>query len=136
MLSKEKIFEQTIYEICKNSPDIKVGDRFKGILVKDDYFDLAKKPCTCIGKIGDTERVLRSDDMLFYFSVTDGWGENDGFLAALGKGFVLRFDAPTDLDGLREFINNPSSAKSMYGNMLRHSEITAAKKIIEAVENG
>lgn len=51
MLSKEKIFENKTYEICKNSGDINVGDHFKGILVKDDLCELSKKLCTCIGKI-------------------------------------------------------------------------------------
>ena len=136
MLSKEKIFEHTTYEICKNSGDINIGDHFEGILVKDDLCELTKKPCTCIGKINDTERVFQSDDKLCYFSVKDGWGKFNGYLAALSTGFFLRFNAPTDLNGVRELINNPPPAKSMYGNMLRHSEITAAKMIIESVDNG
>ncbi len=136
MLSKEKIFEHTTYEICKNSGDINVGDHFEGILVKDDYFELAKKPCMCIGKINDTERVFRSDDKLCYFSVKDGWGKFNGYLAALNTGLFLRFNTPTDLNGVRELINNPPPAKSMNGKILRHAEITDAKKIIEAVENG
>ena len=136
MLSKEKIFENKTYEICKNSGDINVGDHFKGILIKDDLCELSKKSCTCIGKINDNERFFLSDDMLCYFSVTDGWGEYNGYLAALNKGVFLRFNTPTDLDGVRELIKNPPPAKSMYGNILRHAEITAAEKIIEAVENG
>ena len=135
MLSKEKTFEDTIYEICKSSGDIEVGQRFNGVLVANDSYELSKKPCTCIGKIGVTERIIRTDDMLTYFSVKDGWGETDSCLAALGTGFVLNFTTPTDLDDLKKFADNPPPAKSTNGAILRQGKTDAAKKVLEAVNN-
>ena len=133
MLSKEKMFEYKIYEICKNNEDVEIGEHFNGVLVANGLSELSNKPCTCIGKINDTERIFRSDDMLNYFSVRDGWGESDGCLAALGTGFALNFTTPTDLNGLKEFAENPPPAKSTNGAIIRQTKKAAVQKVLEAI---
>ena len=135
MLSKEKMFKNAITETCKNSGDVETGEHFKGVLVPNDSYELAKKPCTCIGKYYDTERFFRSDDMRYYFSVKDGWGEADGYLAAINTGFVLEFTAPTDYNDLKEFAQSPLYAKSANGAIAQKAKRNAAKKVFEAVKN-
>ena len=134
MLSKEKMFKNAITETCKNSKDVETGEHFKGVLVPNDLYELSNKPCTCIGKYYDTERFFRSDDMRFYFSVKDGWGESDGYIFALGTGFVLNFTAPTDFNDLKGFADNPPPANSTNGAIIQKAKRTAAKKVLEAIK--
>ena len=135
MISKEKMILKAISEMCKNSGDVETGDHFKGVLVPYDLYELSKKPCICIGKYYDTERFFRSDDMRFYFSVKDGWGETDGYLAALTTEFVLKFTAPTDFNDLKEFAESTLPANSTHGAIAQKAKRIAAKKVIESVKN-
>ena len=134
MLSKEKMILKAISETCKNSGDVEIGEHFKGVLVPNDSYELSNKPCTCIGKYYDTERFFRSDDMRYYFSVKDGWGEADGYLAALTTGFVLKFTKPTDYNDLKEFVETSPPAKSANGAIAQKAKRTAAKKVLEAIK--
>ena len=134
MLSKEKMFKNTISEICKNNKDVEIGDHYIGVLVPDDLYELSKKPCTCIGKYYDNERFFRTDDMRYYFSVKDGWAETDGYLAAIRTGFVLPFSAPTDFNDLKEFTESPPPARSANGAIVQRAKRSAAKKVLEAIK--
>ena len=120
--------------MCKNSGDVEIGEHFKGVFIPNDLYGLSKKPCTCIGKYYDTERFFRSDDMCYYFSVKDAWGETDGYLAALRTGFVLIFTAPIDYNDLKEFAESPLPAKSTNGAVVQKAKRIAAKKVLEAVK--
>lgn len=138
MLSKRKEYRDEIYEICKKSDDVNVNDHFTGVLFSEsELYDksYASMPCKCIGKIGSSERVFLTDDKLCYFSVTDGWGEKEGSLAALGQGFVFRYDTPMELEDLKAFVADPPEAHGFAANMKRHVEIEAAKNIISILEN-
>ena len=95
----------------------------------------AEKPCVCIGKIGGSERVFLTDDKLCYFSVTDGWGEKDGYLVALEQGFVFRHDIPMELEDLKAFVAEPPEAHGFAANTKRCAEIRIAKRIISILEN-
>ena len=92
-------------------------------------------PCKCIGKIDSSERVFLTDDKLCYFSVTDGWGEKDGYLVALEQGFVFRHDIPMELEDLKAFVADPPEAHGFAANMKRCAEIRIAKTIISILEN-
>ena len=137
MLSKRKEYQNEIYEICKKSGDVSINDRFKGVRFSESALydkSYAEMPCVCIGKIGGSERVFLTDDKLCYFSVTDGWGENDGYLVALNQGFVLRHDISMDLEELKEFVADPPEAHGFAANMKRCAEIRIAKIIISILE--
>ena len=138
MLSKRKEYRDEIYEICKKSDDVNVNDHFTGVLFSEsELYDksYASMPCKCIGKIGSYERVFLTDDKLCYFSVTDGWGEKDGYLVALGQGFVFRHDIPMELEDLKAFVADPPEAHGFAANMKRCAEIRIAKTIISILEN-
>ena len=137
MLSKRKEYQNEIYEICQKSGDVSINDRFKGVQFSESALydkSYAEMPCVCIGKIGGSERVFLTDDKLCYFSVTDGWGENDGYLVALNQGFVLRHDISMDLEELKEFVADPPEAHGFAANMKRCAEIRIAKIIISILE--
>ena len=138
MLSKRKEYRDKIYEICKKSGDVNINDHFTGVLFSgSELYDkpYASMPCKCIGKIGSSERVFLTDDKLCYFSVTDGWGEKEGSLAALGQGFVFRHDIPMELEDLKAFVAEPPEAHGFAANIKRCAEIRIAKTIISILEN-
>ena len=138
MLSKRKEYRDEIYEICQKSGDVNINDHFTGVIFSESAFydrSYASMPCKCIGKIGSSERVFLTDDKLCYFSVTDGWGEKDGYLAALGQGFVFRHDTPMELEDLKAFVAEPPEAHGFAANIKRCAEIRIAKTIISILEN-
>ncbi len=138
MLSKRKEYRDKIYEICKKSGDVNINDHFTGVLFSEsELYDkpYASMPCKCIGKIGSSERVFLTDDKLCYFSVTDGWGEKDGYLVALDQGFVFRHDIPMELEDLKAFVAKPPEAHGFAANMKRCAEIRIATTIISILEN-
>lgn len=138
MLSKRKEYQDEIYEICKKSGDVNINDRFKevrffeSVLYDKTYVEI---PCVCIGKIGGSERVFLTEDKLCYFSVTAGWGENDGYLVALNQGFVFKHYTPMDLEDLKAFVANPPEAHGFAANIKRCAETGIAKTIISILEN-
>ena len=137
MLSKRKEYQDEIYEICKNSGDVNINDRFKGVRFSESVFydkSYASIPCVCIGKIGGSERVFITDDKLCYFSVTGGWRVTDGYLVALNRGFVFKHDIPMELEDLKEFVANPPETHGYAANMKRCTEIRIAKNIINILE--
>lgn len=137
MLSKRKEYQNEIYEICQKSGDVSINDRFRGVRFSESALydkSYAEMPCVCIGKIGGSERVFLTDDKLCYFSVTDGWGENDGYLVALNQGFVFRHDISMELEELKVFVADPPEAHGFAANMKRCAEIRIAKIIISILE--
>lgn len=138
MLSKRKEYENEVYKICQKSGDINVNDRFAGVkfmlsVINDEYY--SHLPCICIGKIDNSERVFVSEDKLCYFSVTSGWGQKDGYLVALNKGFEFKHDIPMELNDLKKFVSNPPEAHGFASHMKRGMEIDVAKKIINILDN-
>ena len=138
MLSERKEYRDKIYEICKNGGDVNINDHFTGVIFSESALydrSYASMPCKCIGKIDSSERVFLTDDKLCYFSVTDGWGEKDGYLVALEQGFVFRHDIPMELEDLKAFVAEPPEAHGFAANMKRCREIRIAKTIISILEN-
>ena len=138
MLSKRKEYQDEIYEICKKSGDVSINDRFKGVQFSESALydkSYTEMSCVCIGKIGGSERVFLTDDKLCYFSVTDGWGEKEGSLAALGQGFMFRYDTPMELEDLKVFVAELPKIHGFAANMKRCAEIRIAKTIISILEN-
>lgn len=138
MMSKRKMYESKIYTICQTSGDVNINDRFNGVKFMLSVFHAeyyAKTPCICIGKIGDSERVFVTEDKLCYFSVTDGWGVNDGYIFALNLGFEFKHDKPMGIYEIKEFVANTPEAHGFTSHMKKGLEIGVAKKIIKLLEN-
>lgn len=98
MLSKILVWKNRIYSICEKSGDILPGATFSGVhLADNDEFDAIPKGATvvCCGKIRNHELLIRTEDGQYYFSICDGWGEEDGVLYGLRQGFFHDFKHPT-----------------------------------------
>ena len=137
MLSKEKADELEIFEICRNSGDIKIGDCFTGINKKCmKYYSKAflKKPCRCIGKVDDKQRIFVTEDKRCYFTVSDGWGEKNGVLTFVHLDNDMFFENPTGINELRDYIDSIPPAKSWISAMSGFSRRSWANRYLKALE--
>ena len=128
--------ENEIYEICKSARDINSNDCFRGMRILRQAIGsehLLERPFACIGKIGNSKRILLTDDKLCCFSVTDGRGEKDGYLFALNSGFVFNSENPVGVKELKEFIDNPPTSHGFIFHMATGCKIETAKKILKAL---
>ena len=130
MLSEEKEIELEILEICKNSGDINVGDRFEGVMYNSDLGD---RPCVCIGKT-NSYRLFVTEDKRCYFTVYYGWGAKDGKLAGVYISGRIRFEKPAGADEIRSYIKNLKPATSCATAALRHGYKTRAEMYLDALQ--
>ena len=133
MLTKEKKLEFEILEICKNSGDIEVGDRFDGFYGYKCYDELYDRSFLCIGK-RDNVRLFTTMDKLYYFTVSGGWGEKDGKLVAIEIYGMLHFKVPSGADELRNYISSLKPATGYSSAMLRQARIKVAENYLEALQ--
>lgn len=117
MLAKKEKLKSEVFEICKNSPDIDIGDSFKGVISADSIYDYAYKPCHCIGKVNDENRVFFTDDMRSCFSVYGGWGKKGNFLYTLGIYNQMNFGRQMDIRKLELYVENMPKPLGMYTAM-------------------
>ena len=130
MLSKEYETRLEILEICKNSGDIDVGEHFSGVMYSNELYN---KPCVCIGKTERT-RLFRTEDRTCYFTVSGGWGEKEGELVEIEIGSFLRFDKPSGIEEIRDYIDNMPAAHSRTGAIVNDSKRKTANMYIKALE--
>ncbi|MDO4847200.1 MAG: hypothetical protein Q3968_03600 [Clostridiaceae bacterium] len=130
MLSEEKEIELEILEICKNSGDVNVGDRFDGVMYNSEFGD---RPCVCIGKTNNT-RLFVTEDKRCYFTVSGGWGVKDGKLASVDIYGRLRFDKPSGADEIRNYMNSLKPAKGWSSAMLRYGRMTLARSYLNVMQ--
>lgn len=101
MVSKNITEKIRIYDICKNSGDIRPDETFRGIIIAHQgSFDTisTNTKIVCCGKVSDNELLLRTEDGRYYFSIYDGWGEEHGILYGLRFGIFFDFKHPTTTD--------------------------------------
>ena len=130
MLTEEKKLELEILEICKNSGDIEVGDRFDGVMYNTELGD---RPCVCIGKT-KSSRLFVTEDKRCYFAVYNGWGEKDRKLVAIYISGKLCFDKPSGADEIRSYIKNLKPATSCVSAVYRHEFKTIGEIYLEALQ--
>ncbi len=130
MLNDRERFKYEIFEICKNSGDVEIGETFNGVMNNNR---LNNKSCVCIGK-NNNERLFRTEDQTCYFTVFGGWGKKDGKLVGIEIGSFLHFDKPSGVEDIREYIENKKQTNGWSGIMGRFVEISFTNKYIKALE--
>ena len=125
--------------ICAKSADVAAGQEFSGCVFAHENSGTAPlkgKKVVCVGKIGDGERVFRTIDGKAYFSVTCGWGEKDGVLCGLSRGFCLPLAAPvTKPEDLQTLLDEPARPASFASALKEQARRSAIKKIIYAMKD-
>ena len=140
MLSKHINMNNRIYDICERSGEIQPGETFIGVrIASTDAFDFIAKnvKVVCCGKIKHDELLFRTEDGSYYFSICDGWGEEDGILYGLSKGISYDFKHPTtDETILAECEANRGTYHSWAGAMAYRSRCHVLDAIITVMKKG
>ena len=139
MLSKSILWQKRVTSICERSGDILPGARFNGARLADswDYdFIPAGETVICCGKIRTDELLFRTEDGRYYFSLCDGWGEEEGVLYGLRRGIFHDFKHPTTSDTILAECDAAVAGKynSWSGAMLHNSIKTTIDVIRSVIE--
>ena len=105
MLSNKLKRKDKIYSVSKKSGNIAAGQTFKGIRLADedgmeDYSALTHANTVCCGNVSGDELLFRTEDGRYYFSVCDGWGEENGVLYGIELGIFYDFGHPTSAESI------------------------------------
>lgn len=140
MLSKTITQSNRIYAICQSSGDIRPGADFHGVSVaKSGSTDAlpANAQIVCCGKVSDSELLFRTEDGRYYFSIRDGWGEENGRLYGLRHGIFYDFQHPTAAETiLAECAANIGTYHSWGGAMAYQGRKRTLDVIRSVMKNG
>ena len=103
MLTQSNLRKKHIYTVCEKSGDILQGAVFKGVRLADRDTSVSVPPdatIVCCGKLSEDEMLFRTEDGRYYFSLCDGWGEEDGVLYGLSQGMCFDFKHPTAAENI------------------------------------
>lgn len=101
MLSNSLDFKKRVYSICEKSGDIVSGTVLSGVIfAESNSFNSiqTEMKIICCGKVSESELLFRTENGQYYFSVCDGWGENNGILYGIRQGICYNFNHPTAVD--------------------------------------
>ena len=139
MLSKTIQNKNHIFSICQKSGDIAQNTVFKSVKIADNGIiteKLASKKIICCGNVSDDEKVFRTEDGRYYFSVCDGWGNDSDMLYGLRTHIFHDFGHPTTFeDALVECDLKPKYT-TWGGAMAYHAKkghLDVLKRIIKSI---
>ena len=139
MLSKSLIRKNCVCSICEKSEDILPGEIFTGVRLADrDEFNSIPAVVTvvCCGKINNHELLFRTGNGRFYFSVRDGWGEEDGVLYGLRQGFCHDFKHPTTAETIIEECDAAVGTYHTWGGAMAYQSRKHTLDVIRSVVEG
>lgn len=98
MLSGNMIRKSRVYAICERSGDVQVGSVFSFVVIAapNSFRSLPDTAVVCCGRDSSGWPLFRTVDGRYYFSLTGGYGEEDGILYGLDVGLYYDFGHPTD----------------------------------------
>ena len=119
-----------IAEVClSDSRAFSPGMTFDGVTV-------AETGCILCHGITDGEELLASsDDMRCFFTLKDGWGEENRRLYALSIGFYIDFGASVTLDILEKMLSEPANPKGVYAGLAEQEKRKHIKTIISVLKS-
>ena len=136
MVSEKILKNERILDICKKSGDIKPGAVFDSVEVAESIpgLELVKRQTViCCGKVNDNEILFKTKGGQYYFSVLNGWGEQDGILYGLNAGLFYNFRRPMTDKDITEEINRLSDYHSYTGALRYMGQKTILEKIISVI---
>ena len=92
-----------VYFICEKSGDIARGAVFRSVRTTDtEYYEELKKldgsSIICCGDVNDEEKIFRTEDGRFYFTLQDGWGYENKCIYGMKHGLFQDFGQPTTFE--------------------------------------
>lgn len=101
MLSATIKEKKHVYSICEKSGDIACGMVFKTVRIIGEgkiTKRLAGRNLICCANADDDEKVFRSEDGRYYFSICDGWGFEGDTLYGIKAHIFHDFGHSTSLE--------------------------------------
>lgn len=136
MVNEKILKNERILEICKKSGDIKPGAVFPSVEIAESVsgLELVKNQTViCCGKVNDNEILFKTKDGRYYFSLLNGWGEQDGVLYGLCGGIFYNFRRPMTERSVIEEIDRLGDYHSWGGALRYMAQKIALEKIISVI---
>ena len=127
-----------VYEVCERSGDINPGETYSGVRLgewDESFFIPADVKVVCCGRVNDSELLFRTENGSYYFSICDGWGEEEGILYGLRRGIFYDFQHPTTEDTIiAECEANRGTYHTWGGAMLYHARKHTLDTIVSVIK--
>lgn len=136
MLSNSLDFKKRVYSICEKSGDIVSGAVLSGVIfaVSNSFNSIpAEMKIICCGKVSESELLFRTENGQYYFSVCDGWGENNGILYGIRQGIYYNFDHSTTTDTIASECDEVLGTYHSWGGALAYRARKNTLNIIRCV---
>ncbi len=139
MLSPNLRKKNLILAICEKSGDIQPGTIFRSIRIADPDDGLhipIGSTITCIGRLDDDEMLFSAADGRYYFSIVDGWGEQNHTLYGLEIGACYDFKHSTTIESaIDEFEKKTRPTYTTWGGAMAYgAKIGSIKRILSALK--
>lgn len=142
MLSNYLKEKNIIYSICENSEDISPNTVFKAVKIaknNDQTEKLKGRNIILCGNINEREKIFRTEDGRYYFSICEGWGIEGDTLYGLEINIFFDFGHSTTLQSALAECRNIKPSCSTWGGAMsfyaRKSQVDIVKKTIENLLN-
>ena len=133
MLSQTLTLKKRIFSICERSGDILPGAAFRGVRFGDGDGSIPEDASVvCCGRISGDALLFRTEDGRIYFSVCDGWGEEDGMLYGMQMGFSFDFRHPTAVETLPAECDAALGTYSTWGGAMAYQ---ARKRTLDVIRS-
>ena len=129
-----------IAEVClSDSRTFSSGMTFDGVTVTETGCirdkSILNRRIRCHGTTDGEELLVSSDDMRCFFTLKDGWGEENRRIYALSVGFYIDFGAPVILELLEKKLSEPASPKGVYAALAEQEKRKHIKTIISVLRS-
>lgn len=129
-----------IAEVCLlDSRAFSPGMTFDGVTVAETGCirdkSILNRRIRCHGTTDGEELLVSSDDMRCFFTLKDGWGEENRRIYALSVGFYIDFGTPVTVEHLEKMLSKPASPKGVYTGLAEQEKRKHIKTIISVLRS-
>ncbi len=137
-VAKEENRKKHTYEVCERSGDIKPCETFDGVRLsewEESFFIPTDVKVVCCGRVNDSELLFRTENGGCYFSICDGWGQEESIMYGLRWGIFYGFRHPTAEDTIiTECEGNKGTYHTWGSAMLYHSRKHTLDTIVSVIQ--
>ena len=129
-----------IAEVClSDSRAFSSGMTFDGVTIAETGCiadkSILNRRIRCHGTTDGEELLVSSDDMRCFFTLKDGWGEENRRIYALSVGFYIDFGTPVTVEHLEKMLSKPASPKGVYTGLAEQEKRKHIKTIISVLRS-
>lgn len=129
-----------IAEVClSDSRAFSSGMTFDGVTIAETGCIADKSilngRITCHGITDSGELLVSTGNMRYFFTLKDGWGEENRRLYALSIGFYIDFGTPVTVEHLEKMLSEPVKSKGVYAALAEQEKRKHIKTIISILKS-